>query len=184
MNKITKIILTTNSHTISNYAQYLKIDNLLVDVRSDGLASLNTPIDETVSYLLDEYGEQLGSLDTISIINYEYPMRDSKYIDKLIDVLSVYSADSSISVSEEKSNFYHHSGLGLKPLSTNTNLHLERDILYKETGGLHCVRYDSFLKTGKISSECETHIILDESSSFKIETRNDFDFLEFLYQKK
>jgi spore coat polysaccharide biosynthesis protein SpsF (cytidylyltransferase family)/sialic acid synthase SpsE/glycosyltransferase involved in cell wall biosynthesis len=181
---ITKIILTTNSHTISNYAQYLKIDNLLVDVRSDGLASLNTPIDETVSYLLDEYGEQLGSLDTISIINYEYPMRDSKYIDKLIDVLSVYSADSSISVSEEKSNFYHHSGLGLKPLSTNTNLHLERDILYKETGGLHCVRYDSFLKTGKISSECETHIILDESSSFKIETRNDFDFLEFLYQKK
>jgi glycosyltransferase involved in cell wall biosynthesis len=181
---ITKIILTTNSNNISNYVQRLGVNNLIVDVRPDELTNLNTPIDKTVSYLLDKYKNQLDILDTISIINYEYPMRDSRYIDKLIDVLSVYNADSSISVSEEKSNFYQHSGQGLTPLSTNTSLHLERDALYKETGGLHCVKYDSFLKTGKIRSERETHIILDELSGFKIETKNDFDFLEFSYLKK
>jgi len=183
-NNITKIILSTNDHTIGNYAKCLKINNLLVDIRPDTLANLNTPIDETVNYLLDEYESQLGGIDTISIVNYEYPMRDSKYIDKLIDVLSVYNADSSISVSEEKSNFYRHSGQGLTPLSRNTELHLERDALYKETGGLHCVKYGSFIKTNKIRSNRETHIVLDEISGKKIETENDLNYLEFLYKNK
>ena len=180
---ITNIILTTNSDNVSNYVQSLKVKNLIVDLRPEELTNLNVPIDLTVSYLLDKYKSQLEKIDTISIINYEYPMRDPKYIDTLIDVLAVYDADSSKSVSEEKNNFYKHSGEGLKPLSTNTNLSLERDFLYKETGGLHCVRYSSFLKTGKISSERETHIILDQLSGHKIETKNDFDFLEFLYLK-
>jgi len=180
---ITNIILTSNSKNICNYAQNLEVKDLIVDLRPEKLTNLNIPIDKTVSYVLDKYKSQLDRIDTISIVNYEYPMRDPKCIDKLIDVLAVYNANSSVSVSEEKSNFYQHVGDGLTPLPTNTNLSLERDCLYKETGGLHCVRYDSFLKTGKISSERETHIILDQISSRKIETKNDFDFLEYLYIK-
>ena len=179
---ITQIIVTTPNTKVLEYLQDRhNEDNLILDSRPLELARVNTYIDDTIQYLFDKYN--FSTIDTVSIVNYEYPLRKSFYIDKAINTLYLFEADSVISVNQENANFYLHKGKGLKPFTSNNDLRLERDFIYKEAGGIHTTKVDSFIANGKMMSAKSTHIILDEKSSKPIATEDDFEYLEYLYSK-
>ncbi len=178
--KVEYIILTTNDKHIYEYAKNIKCDGLVIDWRPDSISSLNVPIEKTIKYLLEKYKNELSGPDVISIVNYEYPLRDPKYIDMLIDVINLFGADSSLSVSNCKGNLYKHDGGGLVGFSTNNNLRLERDVVYEDCGGLHATKCKSFEETGMLMSGKTTHILLDEYSSLKVCSEVDLKIADFL----
>ncbi len=179
---IDQIIVTTPNEKIISYLEHKYKDKIIINRRPSELARINTHIDDTVKYVLSEY--PLDDISSISIVNYEHPLRKSFYIDNAINTLYLFDADSIISVSQENSNFYKHEGNGLEPFNTNSELRLERDFIYKETGGLHVVKADSFRQLGKIVGNRTTHIVLDEKSAKSINSNEDFEYLEYLYKKE
>ncbi|MDD3477242.1 MAG: hypothetical protein PHI38_10265, partial [Sulfurimonas sp.] len=176
---IKQIIVTTPNEIITNYIKK-NYQDVVADLRPMELARLNTHIDDTVKYVIKKYSL---NADTISVINYEYPLRKSFYIDKAINTLYLFEADSVLSVSQENANFYLHQGNGLQPFNTNSDLRLERDFIYKETGGIHTVKGAFFEQNSKIVSQKSTHITIDEKSSKTIKSEEDFEYLEYLYKK-
>jgi len=177
---ITSLIITTPNYNIAKYIENKYRSQVLIDLRPNKLARLNTHLSETVKYLIDEYKIEA---DTISIINYEYPLRKGFYLDKAINTMYLFNAQSVLSVSQHSDNFYLHQGDGLKALKSNNDLRLERDFVYKETGGIHCVKMDFFSQYKNIISNKNTHIVIDDNSSKQIKMEGDFEYLEYLYKK-
>lgn len=178
---IEKIIISTPNNRIISYLSEKNYSDVILDKRPDELAMLNTKIEDTLEYLIKKYN--LQNLDTISIVNYEYPLRKCFYVDKAINTLYLFNAKSVISVIQENANFYFHKGKGLEPFNSNKDLRLERDFVYKEAGGIHVVKTEVFLKEKRIITDKNTHIILDEKSAKQIKSQEDFEYLEYLYKK-
>jgi sialic acid synthase SpsE/spore coat polysaccharide biosynthesis protein SpsF (cytidylyltransferase family)/glycosyltransferase involved in cell wall biosynthesis len=178
---INQIIVTTPNEIIENYIKNNYKENIIVDLRPSKLARVNIHIEDTVKYVIEKY--KISS-DTISVVNYEYPLRNSFYIDKAINTLYLFNAKSVMSVTQENANFYLHQGCGLKSFNTNTDLRLERDFIYKESGGIHCIKFDFFKQNSKIISDRSSHIVLDSKASLQVKSEEDFEYLEYLYKKK
>jgi spore coat polysaccharide biosynthesis protein SpsF (cytidylyltransferase family)/sialic acid synthase SpsE/glycosyltransferase involved in cell wall biosynthesis len=176
------VIVTTNDKRIYDYVMNIAPDNVIIDMRPDSISSLNVAIEDTIQYLLEKYTSRLKRPEIIAIVNYEYPLRDPKYIDKLIDVISLFNADSSLSVTKRTGNLYKHEGGGLVKFSTNRELRLERESIYEDCGGLHAVKTDVFEKTRSLIGDKATHVLLDKISSKKIDSILDLEIAEFLYQ--
>ena len=143
----------------------------------------NVDIGETVNYLLKKFSKNLPQPYITAIANYEYPLRDAKYLDKLIDVIDLFNADSSMSVTIRTGNLYKHEGSGLAAFSTNHQLKLERESVYEDCGGLHAFKTDMFLDSGKLMGSKVTHILMDEISSNKVDSFVSLEIADLLFEK-
>ncbi len=183
--QINTIIVTTNDQRVYDHIiskRYNK--NVIADLRPDSLAASNVEIGKTIEYLLNKYSSLLPWPKIIAIANYEYPLRDSKYIDKLVDVIELYNADSSLSVTIKTGNLYKHEGGGLVDFKTNRPLRLERETVYEDCGGLHAFLTDMFLTTLKTKGSKVTHVLMDEISSHKVDNTLNLKIAEFLDEHK
>jgi len=177
---ISKVILTTPDNRIINYAKGIYKEKIIIDRRPSELAALNTKLERTLDYLLKSYRKYLGRIDTVTFVNYEFPLRKNIYIDKAINALYLFDVDSVLSVKQRNANLYKHEGDGLKAFNTNKPLRLERDFIYEETGGIHTIRYESYLKYKSLTSGKVGHIIIDDMSSRGISSEIDLKVLEYL----
>lgn len=181
---ISKAILTTPDERIINCVKEAYADKILIDKRPQRLSALNIKTEDVIDYLIDQYKQHFKGADTINIINLEYPLRSPMYIDKAINTLYLFEVDSVISVRQRNNNFFRHEGAGLVPFESNRALNLERDIIFEEIGGIHTVRYDSYLKFRSLMSGKAGHIIIDELSSIRLSNGIDFEISEYLYRKR
>ncbi len=175
------IVISTPNEEILSYLKSNYKNLIQYDKRPKNLAKDNTLIDNTVAHVIDKFS--LKKYDTISIINCEYPFRKDFYFEKAVNTLYLFDAESVISVLEENANFYQHKGDGLIPLNSNRNLRLEREFIYRETGGIHVVSGKYFKKNKKILGKKNSHISLDSRSVIKVNNENDLRQLETLYNK-
>ena len=179
---IGQIILTTPNKKISYYVSKKYSNKVLIHIRPAKLARVNTDIVDTIKHCFDKY--DLKEFDTISVVSYEYPLRKSFYVDKAINTLYLFDADSVISVYCDNANFYQHDGSGLKPFSSNNHLRLERESVYKEAGGIHTTKVSSFIENNNIVGKKITHILLDERSIKNALKEEDLKYLGYLYNEK
>ena len=180
-NYFKKIIVTTPNIKILEHLKKNYKSLITCDKRPINLAMHNTLIDETVNHIIKKFS--LKNLDTISIVNCEYPFRKDYYFEKAINTLYLFGVDSVISVVEENSNFYQHKGDGLIPLKNNKKLRLEREFIYREIGGIHVVSGEYFNKNKEIIGKKNSHISLDSKSAIKINSADDLVKLEKLYNE-
>lgn len=181
---ISRLILTTPDESIINYAKEVYGDKITIDKRPQELSALNTKMEDTVNYLIGEYKGCFNAADTITIIGFEYPLRKHIFIDKAINTLYLFDVDSVLSVNQRNANFFRHGRLGLVPFETNRGLTLERNIIFEETGGIHTVNYESYLKRRSWRAGKIGHIIVDELSAFKLTDETDFEKAEYFYRKR
>jgi len=174
------LYITTPNNTVLEYIKTHYADApISADLRPEHLAQINTPLEHTVEHLLKRYEI---TCHTMTLINYEYPLRQGFYFQKAINTLRLFDANAVLSVVQESANFYHHHGQGLTPFSTNNDLRLERDFIYKETGGIHVICTRAFMQNSKILQERMSHILLDTKSAKAVESEEDFYYLQSLYQ--
>lgn len=177
-----KIIVTTPNEEIINFLDQQSYENIIINKRPEELSGINTYLEDTIDYLEETYKDAFENLDTLSLVNYEYPLRSGFYFDKAINTLYLYDVDSIISVKEKTSNFYIHSGKGLKPIIENKVLRLEREIIYEEVGGIHTFKFDSYKKFRTINMGKIGHIVMDEKSVQKVGSIFDFKAKEAIYK--
>ena len=125
--------------------------------------------------------------DYVLILNFEYPLRESFYIEKAINCIQIFGTDKLISANVNLNDqFYMHDGKGLKLLnnSKHDTLHLEKKMIYLETGGISIYRYNLYKEKSWSKISNIGHIIIDKNSSFKVENISDLNVAKKLLELK
>ena len=104
----------------------------------------------------------------IAILQIESPFLKAFYIDKSINIAKVFDVDSVVSVALDKGIFYRHNGHSFVPIKAGSNLRLEKDKIYRKTGGLNIVDKEYFEKNKVLTGKRVGHVLVDELSGMTI----------------
>ena len=180
---IKKIIISTNNKYLLNYVKS-KFDDIVLDHRPRHLTNFNVRIEKTLDHIFENYNKIVNGYTNIVTVNVETPFIKSFYIDKAINVLNLFKVDSVIAVTQENSSFFKHKGKGMESLFNNNNtLRVEKDIIYKKVGGIEAFKTSLYKKSHKKIGKKIGHILVDEFSSFSIDTELKWTIAEFLETK-
>ncbi|MCJ8276252.1 MAG: hypothetical protein MJK18_05370, partial [Bdellovibrionales bacterium] len=97
-----------------------------------------------------------------------------------INHMRIYEVDAVDAVIQDNGMFYHHDGQGLKQINKDSFLRLERDEIFRRSGGIHLVRC-SFIRSDQNIWNLKTgHIIVDEWAQFRVSNQFNFKIANYL----
>jgi len=181
---IDNIIVSTPNNDVLKHVENYYSEKVLLHQRDPKLAWINKKLNDTLSILLKFYESKYKEPDALMVLNIESPFRGPLYIEKAVNVMRLFDVDSVIGVRIEDDIFYSHDGTGLVPRSNDSGLKLEREVLYKKTGGMSLVKRDYFIKTKNIFGGRIGHIQLDNYSATVINTTFDWEVAKLLIKNE
>jgi len=167
---ISKVIIVTSEINLFEFYSLEMAGNSKVEVvlRPLELAGKTVTLSETVRFI-DQIFESKIKYDFIATVAIEYPFLESSTIEEAVNTLSIYKADSVISVRPEYSTFYSHDGNSLRPiLDQDKKTKYEREAIYKGVGGVVVCSVNSFRKNKLMLGNRTSHIQLDQKNSFSV----------------
>lgn len=179
--KINWIVATSSEKEIIQYLQTIaQSDNRFIIIeRPEELSRQNVSLNQTYKHILEKLGEHDIYPEAIMSVALEFPFIKSDVFDDAVNTLSIFKADSLITVRPENRMFYQHKGDGMIPiLDQDKFTKLEREALYRGAGGITLSLTQSFRDHNKITGGKVSHIILDEKSSFGILSAYDFEIFK------
>jgi len=177
---IDKIVVATEDKKIGEFAKKYNVD---VIYRPKELGELNTPINPTINFVLNELEKQNYIPHIVTILFVTSPLRKEKHITEAINTLVLFDADSVIPVRESKGLFYRYGNNGLEPLFKKRKLMFQRDKLFEEVGSMYILMKKS-IKKENLFGEKIAHIILPPEESIDIESKFDFWIVEKILEKQ
>ena len=183
--RIEKIIVTSPDVRILEHIQkHYYNHNIQLDHRPSSLAALNTYLHDVVTYTMDKYKDSFASTSLIAILHVEAPFLNAFYIDKAVNIFRVFNVDSVIGIRLDEGFYYQHKGNGLVPLVLNNRLRLEKDMLYRQVGGVRLVRKDYFTEHHKIEGGKIGHVLVDEQAGMSVESEFRWEMAEALFKSR
>ena len=168
--KIDKIIITSSDDELLINIKKKYRNKIFYHNRSKDYAIENTHFRRAVLDSVEKVYKRKKP-DIIVMLYHEAPFRKSLYIDKAINSLLIYNTEKVIPVyTNLTDHYYKHDGKGLKLInnSRHSSLHLERNIIFVECGGMTVMNYNFYKKNKKEITNKLGHIIMDKKSSFCI----------------
>jgi len=179
---VTSFVPEVKAHIEKHYAGNSRITFI---ERPIELARYNVSLSGTIDYILNQYKDKDFSVDALMILPIEYIFLTGNVIDDAINVLEIFKADSVISVRPEYSSFYQHHGDGMVPIMEQSNFtQLEREALYKNTGGIQLTRTSSYLKDRKILSGMVGHVVVENKTAMGIFSEFDLKLASLLLENE
>ena len=148
--------------------------------RDKSLSNLNKSIEDTALHVINEYEKVNKPVDAAMMLYAEYPFRSAMYMDQAIHMLQLFDVDSVSSVRKDDDMFFVHSGHGLETWHKSKNLRLERDELYRRSGGIHLIKKDVLIKNKDMLHGKMGHVAVDEKAAFKVRTTLDFQLANLI----
>ena len=175
--KIDWIVVTSSDKEILDFIESKKTNfsKLLIIKRPFQLSKSGETLNSTFNFILDTLFQKQIYPEAILSFSLDYPFVTTDIVDDAINTLTIFKADSLISVRLDNKMYFQHTGHGLIPiLEQDKFTRLEREALYKSHGGIMLSKVDNFKKNGKILTGKIGHIIVDEKVSFGVFTEWDF----------
>lgn len=182
-----QIVVTSEDEQIGAFIEkkYQGNDRVLFISRNRELARYNVSLAGTIELILKHPMINEHQPEAFMVLPIEYPFLKPVVIDDAINSLSIFQADSLISVRIERSTFYQHHGEGMVPILNQENFtRLEREALFKAVGGITLCTVSAFETHGKIVGGKVGHITIDQESAFGIFSDFDHKLAELLQAKK
>ena len=170
---IDKVIVATNNSELKKYILDAYGSKINIFERSEESTRINASSEVVVSEILSELKRNKNLPDYAMIMYIDNPFRNKMYISKAINTMRIFNVNAVESVRRDDSLIYQHDGAGLKLIQKNKLQRLERDQIYKRSGGLHLIKVDNFIKNKDFFYGEIGHIIVDEYASFSIRTKLD-----------
>ena len=179
---IQKIVITSPDLQIKDLLEdHLSNPRVSFHHRNKDEARYNQSLNPTVSEIINQEINNGESFEVITLLTLEYPFLSAMKIEDTINTLLLFGSDSIIGVRSSNSVFYQHHGDGLHPiLSRDKFTKLEREALFKQTGGISATTKKSFLKTKEMISGKVGHIMMDQLSSIGLFSELDWKIAETL----
>lgn len=184
--RIKKIIISSPDNDVKVHVKqkYRTNKKIIFHDRPEELARYNTGLNETVKNILSSDLIDYSKYDGLVILSVEYPFIEAKDIDDAVNTINIFNADSLISVREENSMFFRHDGTGMKPILNQEKFSkLERESLYRYSGGIIITTFINFSETRELISGKVGHIVITQKAAHGIKTKFDIDIAQFLYKK-
>lgn len=145
--------------------------------RSEKLASINTETKKTFKHALNSRELKNANYDLIMDVSYNTPFISASNFDNAINTLQVFDADKVIPVTQETHRYFKHGVNGLRNIIKNSNLKLERDVVYKHIYGFNLYKKSKFnLSDNQLKI---SHIVLNKKESFEFRSEEDLELLNF-----
>ena len=150
-------------------------------MRNETKARINNNLNATISEISNKFGSNTANLAVIAI---EYPLIRPEHIDDAINTMSLFGTDSIISVRPDNAIFFQHHGDGLHPiLNRDKFTKLEREVLFKQSGGIKVVRKVFFDKSKRVLSGKIGHIMIDQKAAMGLFSKIDFEIISNILRK-
>ncbi|MEM9833375.1 MAG: glycosyltransferase family 2 protein [Bacteroidota bacterium] len=182
---IKKVVVSSPDPAIGEILsqQYGSSPDILFVIRPRELAQLNVGLVETVNDILKDERLHAESPSTFAVLAIEYPFVHSSTIDDAINTLFLFESDSLISVRPDSSLFFQHQGHGMQPILNQEKFtKLEREALYKYTGGISVSRTEVFASHQKIISGTVGHITVDQQTSLGVFSEYDLQLVRLIVE--
>ena len=168
---VKKIVVSSPDLRIEKYIKpYKNKKNVLFHLRNETKARINNNLNTTVSEISDKFGSNTANL---AIITIEYPLIRPEHVDDAINTMSLFGTDSIISVRPDNAIFFQHHGDGLHPILNREKFtKLEREVLFKQAGGITAVRKIFFDKSKRVLSGKIGHIMIDQKAAMGLFFKN------------
>lgn len=184
--KIDWIVITSSDKEILDALNELKtkyVDKFMVVERPKQYAGKNVTLYQSYNHVLEELKKVQIHPEAILSLSLEYPFVTSDIIDDAIYTLTIFKADSLLSVRPDNKMYYQHIGHGLQPiLDQEKYTKLEREALYKGQGGVVLSTVNNFIKNKKMLAGKVSHIVVDEKVAIGIFSKFDFRLFNLLVQ--
>jgi CMP-N-acetylneuraminic acid synthetase len=163
------VVVTSDALVIDHVSS--RYQDVKVIRRPAEMSRLNTPLEATVSYALAEWSrETQQTADALLMLYAEAPFRGARVIDMAVNAMRLFDTDSVVAVRQETDFFYRHDGSGLIPVQRDRLLRLEREGLFRETGGMHLVKRSFFERHNKVVGGRLGHVAVDATAALVVRT--------------
>lgn len=181
--RVNNVVITSSDNEVISYCreEYSDIDRVFVLKRPTEYENPNQSLAKTIDFCLDFCSKKGVNSDLLLTISIEFPFLKSETIDETIDTQILFKSDSVITVRPDNSTFYKHIGSGMFPiLDQDKFTRLERDALYKGSGGVMLTSVSQFIKTKKSISGQVAHVVVDAKTALELKTTFDLEVFESL----
>jgi len=178
--KIEKIIITSSDTTLLKKIKKKYKKKLYYHLRNEDYSIENTHFRSAILESVNQV-YKLKKPDILVMLYHEAPFRKALYIDKAINSMLIYNTNKVVPVyTNVADQFYKHDGKGLKLInnSKHSTLHLEKNIVFTECGGMVVMNYSFYKKNKREEPSNLGHIIMDKKSSFCVRDSFDLELAE------
>lgn len=186
--KVEMVVITSADKEIKDfYYEHLSNlgDKLSFVERPEEFARMNESLNKTISYVLDQQDVKSFAPEALMTVAIEYPFITNEVIDDAVNTLTIFGADSLLSVRPDNNMYYQHDGSGLKPiLGQEKYTKLEREAIYKGVGGIVLSKLDGYMKHGKMLHGKIGHIVVDSKKSLGIFSDFELQLCQVLMQNE
>lgn len=180
---IDKVVVTSSDNKIAKLIDENYGDQVRFVFRSAKIERINVGLYETLSYLSEISDFKNYQSFLFSSINY--PFVTKEIINDAVNTLAIFKADSLISVRPEGNKFFRHTGQGMRTiLEQDKFTKLERESLYKYSGGILLANVKSAIEKKSIVHGNVGHIVIEEKAAVNIESVFERKVANYLLQKE
>lgn len=186
--KLDLVVVTSADEAIREYFdEHLKdlSEKVLFVHRPVEYERINESLANTIQLVMEDHQVKALQPGAVMTLAVEYPFITTDVIDDAINTLTIFDADSLLTVRPDNSLLYQHDGNGLHPILEQEKFtRLEREAVYKAVGGIVLSRLESYTQSGKMLNGKVGHIVVDELKSLKISSLRELDYAEYLHTCK
>ena len=165
---ISKIIVTSSDLKIQKFIAENCKDVEFV-IRPEKTERINVSLFETLLFL--EESSFITGFEACLFCAVSFPFVNFGIIDDAINTLAIFKADSLLSVRPEGNKFYRHTGDGMQAiLKQDMFTKMERESIYKYTGGILLSIKKSSLETKKLVHGNVGHIVIGEQAALNVDS--------------
>lgn len=166
---IQKVLVTSSDLTIKQHIHKRYDDSVQFISRPEQLERINVSLFSTMKHLHNV--KALEHMKAYLFSSVTYPFVDSKILNDAINTLAIFKADSLVSVRPESNKFYRHTGNGMETILQQDNFtKLEREAIYRYTGGIIAGIIDSSLEKGQLVQGNVGHVVISEKAALNVES--------------
>lgn len=181
---ITDIIISSPDESVEKYfnLNYSANSKLHFIKRSQESSRINRDLSDTVNQVLDNLPPTINQPKAVVLLAVEYPFVKSSKIDDAIHTMFLFNSDSLISVRIESGMIYQHKGKGMESvLNRDQFTKLEREALYKLTGGITVSKIETIKEHNKMIAGKVGHIVVDQESAHAILSEFDLKVANYIH---
>lgn len=176
--KILKTIIATSDEIVIKHLKRKYKNKVLIFRRHKNLSKINLSLKQTIIQSIKFARNRNIKFYYIFNFSFRSPFISFKDIDNALNVMNFFNTDQVIGVRQENDVIYQHDGHGLKLLNKNPELKLEREILFKDVGGLRLIK-SNFFKLSKKTKKIG-HSVLSQKPSHSINTEIDWEIAKVI----
>lgn len=181
--RISHIVVSTADTLILDYLNGLDDlpSNFSLVERPSEFEGINETLYKTFEHVLASFDKKGIHPEAIMSVSLEYPFLTKDVVDDAINTLSIFQADSLLSVRPDNKMYYQHIGHGMAPLLDQEKFtKLEREALYKGLGGIVVSTVKNFKEQSKMIGGKVGHIVVDQKAGFGVFTEFDLQIFKAL----